>query len=86
MKTIFLPISFIVLVNACIFSSEQEEGKTVTKGVKDREKGDEQLYALRSCLSMLTQQRKRRVLKTEGGNVGDGRGEESWEMRKCSLL
>lgn len=39
MKLILHPFSFRVLVYACIFSGEQEEeGRIVTGGVKEREK------------------------------------------------
>ncbi len=52
----FTSFSFMALVNACIFSNEQE-GRMATGGVKEREKGNEQLYALPGCLSVLRQQR-----------------------------
>lgn len=71
-------------MNACIFSNELEERRTVTEGLKDdtKKKGDEQLYETRGSLSMFRQLGKRRMRRGEGKHR-NRRREGSWEVRRC---
>lgn len=62
----FTSFSFMALVNACIFSSEQEEGEMVTEGVW-RKKGEGQQLALQA-----RQKGKRRMRRQRQGKMGIG--------------